>query len=523
MQTIFNKLNMLQFSKLKLFSILFLCIISVYFSIPTIFPDINKKSTLFSANKVNLGLDLKGGVSLLLDVDTEQYIKDRLSNQLDHIKRKLKKEKNINLINTEITSQGIIFHKAQLSDLKLPAELVKEFDIVQNDTNVTLQVKELELKNTKDNVLNQTLEIIRKRIDGAGTKEVDLQKQGENSILLQVPGLHDPKQLKRILGKTAKLSFHIVDTSVNIREALNGKITIGTYILPTAEDENKFIAIKSRAVLTGDMLTNAQSSVHNSAPVVNFQLNNIGGQIFADISTKNRGKMLAIVLDNKIISAPRLQEPILSGSGTISGNFSIKSASELALLLRAGALPAPIKIVEERSVGPSLGSDSIDSGTTAIVIGLVMVVITMILFYGLFGIIANIALVMNFFFLISLLTLFEATLTLPGIAGMVLTLGMAVDANVLIYERIKEEFKKGRTVLSSIESGYKLAFVTIMDSNITTIVAAIILYALGNGPVKGFAVTLSMGIICSLFTSITLTKLAVAYWYKKKKPNSLPI
>jgi len=343
-----------------------------------------------------------------------------------------------------------------------------------------------------------------------------------------VPGLANPEHLKALLGRTAKMTFHMVDESATPDDVARGVVPPGTRILSGDREKSgeayKY-AIQSRVMLSGDMLVDAHASYDNQTgePVVSFRFNNTGARKFGEITAANVGKLFAIVLDNKVITAPVIRSPILGGSGIISGSFTTESANDLALLLRAGALPAPLKVIEERSVGPSLGADSIAAGTKASIIGIALVVIFMIIFYGLFGLFADIAMIVNAFMTLSILALFEATLTLPGIAGIVLTVGMAVDANVLIYERMREEVKNGKTVYAAIEDGFRLAFATIFDSHVTTFVAAIILYSFGTGAVKGFAVTLAVGIVCSLYTAVLVTRLMVVTWLRKTKPKTLPI
>ncbi|MBA8667475.1 protein translocase subunit SecD [Holosporaceae bacterium 'Namur'] len=523
---------MLTIPKWKVYTIIFTCLISIYLSIPTLFPQITDSSlkSAFPANKVNLGLDLRGGASLLLEVDSKHYFSEQLENTVEQIKTKLRMEK-IGFEKFNINEDYITIHLSSTDSIYEAKTIIYNIfgntaQIEANKNVLILSLAQIIKSGIKNNLMAQTQEIIRRRIDETGTKEVDLQMQGDNQILLQVPGLENPEQIKRLLGQTAKLSFHLVDDSVRLSDAANGKVPYGSKLLPldTKERGNfgkSVLVVKSRAALSGDMLTDAQTTVNNGSAVVHFKLTGVGSKIFADLTSKNTGKLLAIVLDGKIISAPGIREPILGGSGTISGNFSIQSANELALLLRAGALPAPINIVEERTVGPSLGADSIEAGIKAVVAGVILVMLLMFVFYGLFGMVANFALLFNLLMTIAALSLFSATLTLPGIAGMVLTLGMAVDANVLIFERVKEEVKKGKTPLSALESGYNLAFSTILDSNLTTILAAIILYIFGTGPVKGFAVTLTIGILCSMFTAVSLTKLIIAKWYRTKKPKLL--
>lgn len=512
---------MLNVPKWKAFLIVVISLLSIYLSLPTIV-----KNGSFPPNlKINLGLDLQGGTHLLLEVNAEQYYKDKISNALDYIKSSLKKE---NIGTSEVVASDLKLN-ITLND-KSQANKVKNivFDVLGEPENIkeegNLMSFEYSVNKRDNHLMAQTMEIIRKRIDESATKEIDLQMQGSNKILLQVPGVSDPEEVKRLLGKTAKLTFNLVDSSVDLNNIRSGKIPFGVKVLPMLSDEGlvqDYLAVKSSAVITGEMLVDAQATIEkNSMPVVSFKLNSAGANRFGAATAQNVGKRLAIVLDGKIISAPQISVAILNGSGIIQGNFSVKSANELSLLLRAGALPAPIDVIEERTVGPSLGLDSIEAGTRSVIIGLILVAIIMLVSYKLFGLIANIALVVNLFLIISALAVFGATLTLPGIAGMVLTLGMAVDANVLIFERIKEELQRGKSILISLDTGYRLATATILDSNITTIIAAFALYIFGSGPIKAFAVTLTIGLMCSMFTAISLTRWIVSVWYKKCKPKT---
>lgn len=517
---------MLRISTYKYFIILLAVLFSLYFSAPSFFRD--SHNSLLPNSKVNLGLDLKGGAYLLLELDYKSYFKEQLERYQDALKAKLRFNK-IKASGFRIAEHSIIFSSDQnLSEIKQSAYEALSSNIIVNaeGDNITITLSDKEIKEMQDNLMNQSLEIVRRRIDETGTKEVDLIRQGDQYILLQVPGAENPDEIKRLLGKTAKLSLHLVkDVYRSTTDIDRSKVSITTKILPFNSDSGirMFLALDPRPTITGEMLVNASVVIDQGSPVVQFKLNSIGARIFGDTTNKNVGKQLAIVLDDKIISAPVINSPILTGSGIIQGSFSIQSANELALLLRAGALPVPLKIAEERTVGPSLGQDSIQSGTIAAVIGAVSVFVFMFLFYGLFGMFANVALVLNIFLTIALLGILGATLTLPGIAGMVLTIGMAVDANVLIFERIKEEIRNGRSVLSGIDSGFKLAYATIIDSNLTTVLAAMILFVLGNGPIKGFAITLTLGILCSLFTAIYVTKFLIALWYRKYQPKKLPL
>jgi protein-export membrane protein SecD len=379
--------------------------------------------------------------------------------------------------------------------------------------------------------VEQSIEIIRRRIDETGTKEPTIQREGANRILVQLPGVDNPEHVKALLGRTAKLTFQLVDQSVSVEDARRGRLPPGDEILPSAEDgrgsrnsgSQGAYVVRKRAMVGGEMLVDAQATFQNNEPVVSFRFDSVGARRFGDVTRENVGKPFAIVLDNKVISAPVIREAITGGSGIISGSFTVQSASDLALLLRAGALPAPITILEERSVGAELGADSIRAGTLASIIGVGLVVIFMVLFYGLFGVFADIALFFNLCLLLAALSLLGATLTLPGIAGIALTMGMAVDANVLIYERIKEEVRSGRSILSALEAGFSRAFGTILDSHVTTLVAGILLYWLGSGPVKGFAVTLSIGVLTSLFSAILVTRLQIVTWVRQSKPKAIPL
>lgn len=513
-------------SPYKYFIIIFAIIFSLYFSAPSFFRD--STHSLLPNSKVNLGLDLKGGAYLLLELDYKTYFKEQLERYQDALKAKLRLNK-IHSSSYKIGEHSITFSSnGDISEIRKSAYDALSSSVIINSTGDlhTITLSDNEIKEMQNNLMTQSLEIVRRRIDETGTREVDLIRQGDQYILLQVPGAENPDEIKRLLGKTAKLSLHLVKGTYRSAHSIDRtKIPLTSKILPFTDSRGNrtFLALDARPTITGEMLVNASVVIDQGSPIVQFKLNSIGGRIFGEATSKNVNKQLAIVLDDKVISAPVINSPILTGSGIIQGSFSIQSANELALLLRAGALPVPLKIAEERTVGPSLGQDSIKSGTTAAVIGSVSVFVFMFLFYGLFGMFANVALIFNIFLTIALLGILGATLTLPGIAGMVLTIGMAVDANVLIFERIKEEIRNGRSILSGIDSGFKLAYATIIDSNLTTILAAMILFLLGNGPIKGFAITLTVGILCSLFTAIYVTKFLITIWYRKGQPKTLPL
>jgi preprotein translocase subunit SecD len=402
-------------------------------------------------------------------------------------------------------------------------------DIAPDGTG-TMKFSTVATETRRRQAVEQSIEIIRRRIDETGTKEPTIQREGQDRILVQLPGVDNPERVKQLLGRTAKLTFQLVDQSVTVEDARRGRLPPGDEILPGVEEGRTrgssgagSYVVRKRIMVGGDTLTDAQATFQNNEPVVSFKFDSVGAKKFGDATRENVGKPFAIVLDNKVISAPVIREPILGGSGIISGSFTVQSASDLALLLRAGALPAPIQILEERTVGAELGADSIHAGTVASIVGVALVIIFMVLFYGLFGVFADIALFFNLCLMLAALSLLGATLTLPGIAGIALTMGMAVDANVLIYERIKEELRGGRSILSSLEAGFSRAFGTILDSHVTTLVAGILLYWLGSGPIKGFAVTLSIGVLTSLFSAILVTRLQIVTWVRRSKPKEIPL
>ena len=388
---------------------------------------------------------------------------------------------------------------------------------------ITLTPTEPALVERIRQTVDQSIQIIERRVNELGLVEPIIQRQGASRILVQVPGLQDPSRLKEIIGKTAKLDFRMVDLSMTPEQALASHPPADSEILD-GEGGSKYL-IDKRVLVSGGDLVDAQPGFdqRNGQPIVNFRFNSSGARKFAEVTKANVGKPFAIVLDNKVISAPVINEPIPGGAGQISGNFTVQSANDLAILLRAGALPAPLTVVEERTVGPGLGQDSINAGEHAAYAGAALVVIFMLVTYGLFGLFANVAVAVNVAMIFGLLSLLGATLTLPGIAGIVLTVGIAVDSNVLIYERIREEVRAGRTAISAIDAGFTRALATILDSNITTFIAAAVLFYIGTGPVRGFAVTLGIGILTSLFTAFTLTRLIVAYWVRLWRPRTVPI
>ena len=497
---------MLNFSKINII------LIYLTFLIISIFSFLNflDKNDSILNKKVNLGLDLQGGSYLLLEINSDLLVEEKIQSKIIPIK-KLLKENNIKFTDFKINNSSFNFKVDDLDKFELiffskKNNLVNpyidnyrsyELDFIKlKNNNIKVLFSKFGLLSINNAALKQSIEIVRNRIDDVGTKEPTILQRGEKRILVELPGLKDPERVKKLLGKTAQLNFRLV----------NDNSEFGTDELISDSGEN--LKISKRIVMSGDNLVDAQPSIQNqkNEPTVSFTLDRLGAQKFGRATTDNVGKRLAIVLDGKVISAPNINEPITSGNGVISGNFSFQEATDLALLLRSGALPTPLDVVEERTVGPDLGEDSIKSGITSLVVGFIFVILFMFYKYKIFGLIANAALIANLLMLVGVLTILEATLTLPGIAGIILTVGMAVDANVLIFERIKEELKTEKSIIHAFDSGYSKAKITVLDANITTLIAAVILFFFGSGPVKGFAITLGIGIITTLFTAYFLAR-----------------
>ena len=509
---------MLNFSKLKIFSIVAVCLFSLFFALPSLVGDVGNSSLkkFLPDNKVNLGLDLQGGSQLTLKVDFDYYINEQLNNLQNELKVSFR-ENGVRALpvlqNAKITFS--LFEKFNKKELK---EIVKnisnEVELEEEGDTFVISYPDDELVKIQQKLIAQSIEIIRRRVDENGTKEPIIQAQGKSRILLQVPGLQNSAQLKEILGQTAKMSFQFVKTPSSFSDS------IVDYDVIFDDSGNRFL-VEREVILSGDLLIDANTTYYEGEPAVSFRFNDLGSKKFAQITKDNVGRIFAIVLDNKVITAPRINTAIVQGSGVISGNFTVAEANNVALLLRAGALPAPLEIIEERTVGPSLGLDSIKSGSLSALAGLLFVAVFMIYFYRTFGFFANVSLVVNILIIITVLSFIGATLTLPGIAGIVLTMGMAVDANVLIFERIKEEFRLKQTIFSAVDKGFSESFRTITDSNITALIVSFFLYIFGSGPVKGFAVTLSIGILASMFSAIMLTRLMISSWLKKNKSRKI--
>lgn len=530
---------MIYIARWKIFLILVVCLVGMLFALPNVLTESQRKSLPSWLHRtVNLGLELRGGSYLQLEVDLKAVYKDQLSSLMEEARAAFRKEK-LGYKNLVVNgTDGVVNfslrdlaeqEKAKKILRKIDADLEIAFD-KEGKCSLKYGVKALEKLN--DKVIQQSIEVVRRRIDEAGTKEPTIQSQGDNRIIIQLPGVDDPGEVKRLLGRTAKLTFRLVDEKAPPpRFNAEGKIISHAppgveYLAESMKDgRDLHLPVKKKVLLSGDMLIDSQATFdENGRPAVSLKFNSIGARKFGDLTTKYTHHRFAIVLDETIIMAPTIRVPIPDGSSIItSPAFSPQETHELSLLLRAGALPAPLKVIEERTVGPSLGADSIHDGQMATTLAIVLVAIFMLLSYSLFGFFADIALILNLIFLFAALAVLQATLTLPGIAGIALTVGMAVDSNVLIFERIKEELRKGTRVLSAIEAGYSRAVTTIIDSNLTTLIGTAVLFEFGTGPIRGFAVTLALGIVISMFTAISFTRLIVVTWYKRKKPETLPI
>lgn len=527
---------MLQFPRWKVIVVIMVSTFFALVALPNVLPPAvtAKLPGFMPKQSVPLGLDLRGGSHLLLALDFNAYMREHMGNMRDALRESLRKSKvgYVDLRATGVDVSVRIRPETIAPEVKIDELLAKldpDASIEEKDGITRIYYSEAKLKAMKLRLLEQSIEIVNRRVNEAGTKEPIITRQGTDRIVVQVPGLADPSELKRLLGKTAKMTFHLVNESVSEDAIAQNILPSDTILLPgddAAVKRDGFVhryPVYAQVALGGENLTGANASFSDGVPVVEFQFNTAGAQKFGDITQENIGKRFAVVLDNKVITAPVIRSAILGGRGIIEGNFTVESAHELALLLRAGALPAPLTVIEERSVGPSLGQDSIRSGTAAAALGIGLVVVFMLLSYGLFGVFANAGLAIHLMIVIGAMSLVQATLTLPGIAGIVLTMAMAVDANVLIFERIRDEIRFGKSPVAAIESGFNLAFGTIFDSNLTTLIAAGLLYSLGSGSVKGFAVTLTIGILSTMFASVMFCRMLIVVWARKTRPKRIPI
>jgi len=517
---------MMNFSRGKVFAIIGACIFGLLLCLPNFLP---APAAWLPWRHVALGLDLRGGSYLLMQVDVDAVRTERLDALADEARSELLKQ-HIGYQNLGVRNGAVALHlrdpaqqDAALAALRgLPASIPGEFEVAApGGGNMAITLPDAAVRQAAKRAVEQSIEIVRRRIDESGVVDPQITPQGDDRIVVQLPGIEDPNRVKELLGKTAKMTFHLLDET-----AIPGQPAgPGDELVPMQSNPLEKLALHKKIEVDGADLTDARAGASQSdgAWVVNFTFNNHGARKFAEVSTANVNKRFAVVLDNQILTAPVIREPITTGRGQISGNFDAASANNLSILLRAGALPAPLTVVEERTVGPELGADSIRAGAYALVAGFLLVVAFMGTFYGLFGWFANLALLVNLVLLIAILSLFGAVLTLPGMAGLLLTLGMAVDANILINERIREESKNGRTPLNAMETGFRRAFSTILDSNVTAFLAHVMLFVFGTGPVKGFALTITVGIITTLFTATVLARLMMVRWYASRRPQLLPV
>lgn len=534
---------MLYFSRWKTLFIWFVVAMSVVVAAPNLFSDeqLAEFPSFLPTKKVTLGLDLQGGSHIMLKLERADIIKERLETTVGDVRTSLR-DAGIRYTGLSGVGQRVQVRitdadkmaaaKEALALVTTPVSVggltggtIQEVTIEEQDGGLLiLNLTDAGIDYRVSSAVNQSMEVVRRRVDELGTTEPLIQRQGEDRIIVQVPGLTDPQRLKALLNQTAKLSFRMVDGTMPVQEAMNGRPPASSEVLYSMDDPPVPYLVEKQVLVSGENLVDAQASFNQQTnePVVTFRFDSRGAQRFAQVTQQNVNRPFAIILDNQVISAPVIREPIVGGSGQISGNFTVDGANDLAVLLRAGALPATLTVVEERTVGPGLGADSINAGVVASAIGAIGVVVFMLAFYGSFGVMANIALAANIIMILAVLSLIGSTLTLPGIAGIVLTMGMAVDSNVLVYERIREEVKTGRPLVQSIETGFNKAFATILDANLTTLIAAVVLFFLGSGPVRGFAVTLAVGIVTTVFTAFTMTQWLMAAWFRWKRPKTLP-
>jgi preprotein translocase subunit SecD len=538
---------MLYFSRSKATAILLTAFVICAFAFPNFVPERTVRSwPAWAQRHIVLGLDLQGGSHILLEVDTNAVRKEKIESLREDVRRVVRENRLGSPATVAIRGSTVEFRVREGSDPQLAlTALTKLRDLSQplggilsatgqRTVNVVdagggliqLTVTEPAIIERIRQAVEQSIQIIERRVNQLGLVEPSIQRQGIDRILVQVPGLGDPRQLIDIIGKTAKLTFRLVDKSVPPDQVLATRPPPDSEILYGSQAEGKRpYVIEKRVIVSGEDLTDAQPGFdqRSGEPIVSFRFNTSGARRFGTVTQENVNQLFAIILDNEVISAPVIREPILGGTGQISGSFTVESANNLAILLRAGALPAPLTPIEQRVVGPGLGQDSINKGKLASYVGSAMVIVFMLATYGLFGLFANLAVAINVAMIFGVLSMLNATLTLPGIAGIVLTVGIAVDSNVLIYERIREEVRAGRTPINAIDAGFTRALATILDSNITTFIAAAVLFYIGTGPVRGFAVTLGIGILTTVFTAFTLTRLIVAYWVRLWRPKVVPI
>ena len=536
---------MLHFNRWQTLLILLVVLGGIVMTIPNFFPRATVESwpNWLPKKQLVLGLDLQGGAYLLYEVDRTDYVSKRLRTLMADVRKEMLTDPRIGYTGLGVQGDSVQLRirdldriddaRTRLEGLRNPLVTsilggtgVNEFDLsITNDGLARLSYSQAGLSQKVSQIVQQSIEVINRRIDELGTTEPSIQRQGEDRILVEAPGLGDPARLKAIVGQTAQLTFHIVDSTLGPDQAEPAVAQAGTITYPSKDGTGFKYVVQDTPLMTGEDLVDATAGFdqRTNEAVVNFRLSTSGARKFGDVTTRNVGRPFAIVLDDEVISAPVIREPITGGSGQISGSFNTQTANDLAVLLRAGSLPAKLTIVEERTIGPSLGRDSIRAGLIASVVALVGIAIFMVACYGILGFFADLALIASNFLLLGILTALGATLTLPGIAGIVLTMGMAVDANVLIYERMREESHAGRPTITALDTGFRKAFATIFDSHLTALIAAIALFWLGTGPIRGFAVTTAIGIISTLFTAYLVTRLIVSYWVRWARPKTVPL
>jgi preprotein translocase subunit SecD len=529
---------MLDFPRWKVWGITLICVLGVLLAVPSLLPpsQVGKWPSWLPSGRIALGLDLAGGSHLLLEADPKEVAKQRLENMQENMRNGLRRHKPSIAVDNLSSANGrvsFIVRDPALVDaaVEYARNQTQPAALGQRDWTVNVfDQNRIEMTPTRagldaalENAMSAAREVVYNRVDPKGAKEVTIIRQGNTRILVEVPGLNDPEGLKALIGKTARLEFKLVDLNADPALVAQGRAPAGSQVLPMAEGGGR-IAVQRRVIVSGEQLVDAKQAFdQNNLPTVNITFDSRGGRAFGKVTQENVGKPFAIILDNVVLSAPNIQEPILGGTARITGNYTVKTANELAVQLASGSLPVTLKVVEERTVGPELGRDSIYKGTLASIAATLAVILFMLVTYGRFGVYATVALLLNALMILGIMAVFNATLTLPGIAGFVLTIGAAVDANVLINERIREELKRGRRVRDAIEHGYIEASTAIFDANITNVIAAVIMYTVGSGPVQGFAIVLLIGIVTSVFTAVNVTRMLVALWVRKVRPKELHI
>ncbi len=530
---------MLEFPRWKIWLVSVVVAVGILFSIPSLIAGTTLAASWpkwLPQYKISLGLDLAGGSHLLLEADQRDAQKQRLQGMEDSVATELRRDPRIDV--GDISTAGgrlsfLVRNPAQvdaaverLRTLTKPVQLTgnRDWDVqVVDSTRIVLTPTASGTAQALKDAMSVARDVVRRRIDPGGTKEITVVTEGGNRVLVQVPGVEDPEALKKLIGQTARLEFKLVDLSANPADVQQGRAPPGSQVLPMA-DGSGYMAVKRRVMVSGEQIVKAnQSFDQDGRPDISITFNTAGARRFGRVTQENVGKPFAIILDDKILSAPNINEPILGGQAQITGNFTVKSANDLAVSLASGKLPVKLNVIEERTVGPDLGKDSIHKGVIASLIGTVGVMLFMLVTYGRFGVYANVALIVNAFLILGIMAMFNATLTLPGIAGFILTIGAAVDANVLINERIREEVRRGRRVIDSVEMGYREAMRAIFDANVTHVISASIMAYFGSGPVRGFAVVLLIGVVTSVFTAVYFTRMLVALWIRRTRPRALPI